>query len=358
LRPGRTPGAALLAWLQIVSSHGGISIRKLHHVFPWLFRYIALEPSRIYESIKYDRRITAHRLPEDPVFVLGHWRSGTSFLQELLSLDDRYATCSLFQSLFPECALSTRRWLPGLIDRFGSTFSIRYPIQDTPLRSTLPAEEEIAMLCMTDCTCSNWGQIFPTRMRQQVPGAFEDGHKYSEWFEGYRFVVNKLSIAHGGKRLVLKSPMNTARLSLLHATYPNSVFIHIHRQPLDVFASSRRLWNMVLRQSALQPMAPDEVDELILDVYEAVTRRFLDDRDKVPQERLVDVAYEDLKADPSSVLDKIYSTLGLGQAPAESIRRFMRDTSAPSVKSHSIDPALERQIRKQWDFAFTAWNYE
>jgi len=357
LRPSRYPGAALLAWLQIVNSHGGISVRKLHHALPWLFRYVALEPSRIYESIRYDHRIEAHRLSEDPVFVLGHWRSGTSFLQELLSLDDRYATCSLFQSMFPECALSTRRWLPGLIDRFMSTFGIRYPIQDRPFRSTLPAEEEIAMLSMTNRTCSNWGQIFPTRMRQHVPGALEVQHDDDAWLEEYRFVVNKLSVAHGGKRLVLKSPMNTARLPLLHAAYPGTALIHIHRHPLDVFAASRRLWNMILRQSALQQMSQEEIDQLVLDVYEAMMRRFLDDREKLRQVRLIDVRYESLKSDPVAVVGEIYSTLALGQPPTDAIRRFVRDTPAPSIKSRSIDPALEQRVRSQWDFAFDAWGY-
>jgi hypothetical protein len=344
--------------LRIVNGHGGISVRKLHHALPWLFRYIVLEPSRIYESIKYDRRIEAHRLSEDPVFVLGHWRSGTSFLQELLSLDDRYATCSLFQSLFPECALSTRRWLPGLIDRFASTFGIRYPIQDRPLRCALPAEEEIAMLCLTDRACSNWGQIFPSRMRQHVPEPIEHEHDEDAWLEGYRFVVNKLSIAHGGKRLVLKSPMNTARLRLLHTAYPRAVFVHIHRHPLDVFASSRRLWNMILRQSALQRMAREEIDQLILDVYEAMMRRYLDDRDEVGQARLVEVCCECLNVDPVAVLGEVYSALELARPPTDAIERFIRETPAPVGRPRSIDPALEQRIRTQWDFAFDAFAYE
>ena len=358
LKPGRFPGAALLAWLQIVRSHGGISASKLHHSLPWLFRYIVLEPSRIYESLKYDHRIETHRLSEDPVFVLGHWRSGTSFLQELLSLDDRHATCSLFQCMFSECALSTQRWLPVLIDRVATTFGIRYAIQDRPLRSALPAEEEIAMLCMTDRASSNWGQIFPTRMRQYINDTFADKYDDDAWLEGYRFVVKKLSIAHGGERLVLKSPMNTARLPLLKAAYPGAAFIHIHRHPMDVFASSRRLWNMILRQSALQRVTAEDIDQLVLDVYEAVMRRYLEDRETVSQAHLIEVRYENLKADPVAVLGEVYSAVDLGQPPTDAIRNFMRSTPTPSVKSRSIDPALERRIRAQWNFAFDAWGYE
>jgi len=355
VRPRPYPGAALLAWLRIVKQHGGVSARKLHHALPWLLRYLALGPSRIYESFRYDRLVESHTLPEDPIFVLGHWRSGTSFLQELLSLDERFATCSLFQCLFPECMLSTRRWLPGFIDGIASSFGVRYPIQDRPLRASLPAEEEIAMLCMTDPDCSNWGQIFPTRMRRHIPLGAADGVR---WLDGYDYVVKKLSVAHDGRRLVLKSPMNTARVALLQSAYPGAVFVHIHRHPLDVFASTCRLWDMILRQSAMQHLTRRETESLILDVYELVMRRYLDERATVEPSRLVEVSYEELKADPSAVMAAVYDSLRLGDAPTDGIGNFVRSVPAPSARARSADPALERQVRERWEFAFAAWGYD
>lgn len=330
-------------------------MRKAHHALPWLFRYLILGPGRIYETLKYDPLIETHALNEHPVFVLGHWRSGTSFLQELLSLDERYATCTLFQCLFADCLLSTRRWLPPLIDGMASTLGIRYPIQDRPLSASLPAEEEIAMLCLTDPDCSNWGQIFPKYFQDYIP---RDARPNEEWLAGYDYVVRKLSFASGGKRLVLKSPMNTARLAVLQAAYPDAVFVHIHRHPLDVYASSRRLWKMILGQSALQHLTTIEFEQLILDAYELVSRRYLDDLASVSSERLVDVAYEELKADPARIVDDIYARLGLGTAPTERIRQFTEHAEAPSIKPRDLDASLEERIRERWAFAFVAWGYD
>ena len=97
---------------------------------------------------------------------------------------------------------------------------------------------------------------------------------------------------------------------------------------------------------------------MILDVYEAMMRRFLGDQEKVGQARLIDVRYENLQADPIAVLCEIYSALSLDEPPADAIGRFLRDTPAPSVKSRCADPLLEKRVRSQWGFAFDAWGYE
>ena len=36
------------------------------------------------QSLFWNRRIEATKLPDDPIFVVGHWRSGTTLLHELL----------------------------------------------------------------------------------------------------------------------------------------------------------------------------------------------------------------------------------------------------------------------------------
>ena len=57
------------------------------------------------EKLIYGRRIAKTEIVEHPVFILGHWRSGTTFLHKLLSLDARHAYPTLFQCIFPNCFL-------------------------------------------------------------------------------------------------------------------------------------------------------------------------------------------------------------------------------------------------------------
>ena len=46
-----------------------------------------------------------------PVFILGHYRSGTTHLHDLLSLDPRFASPSRFQAFNPLTFLETESWL-------------------------------------------------------------------------------------------------------------------------------------------------------------------------------------------------------------------------------------------------------
>src|SRR5687767_12923662 len=49
-----------------------------------------------------------------PLFVLGHWRSGTTHLHYLLGLDDRFACPNLYQVHYPHTFLSTERRFSGV----------------------------------------------------------------------------------------------------------------------------------------------------------------------------------------------------------------------------------------------------
>src|SRR4051794_3899053 len=49
-----------------------------------------------------------------PVFILGHWRQGTTHLHNLLALDPQFAYPTLFQTLYPRSFLTTEAFIPRL----------------------------------------------------------------------------------------------------------------------------------------------------------------------------------------------------------------------------------------------------
>ena len=48
-------------------------------------------PFALLERAIWSKRINAHEVTNDPIFIVGHWRSGTTFVQNILSKDPNLA---------------------------------------------------------------------------------------------------------------------------------------------------------------------------------------------------------------------------------------------------------------------------
>jgi omega-hydroxy-beta-dihydromenaquinone-9 sulfotransferase len=59
------------------------------------------------QSAIYGTRLRAVNVEHDPIFVLGHWRSGTTHLHELLALDNRLACPTVFECGAPHHCMLT-----------------------------------------------------------------------------------------------------------------------------------------------------------------------------------------------------------------------------------------------------------
>ena len=60
------------------------------------FNTVMLRVQRLW----YGRRIDATPI-QPPLFIIGHWRSGTTFLHELMVLDDRFTYPTTYQCFAP-----------------------------------------------------------------------------------------------------------------------------------------------------------------------------------------------------------------------------------------------------------------
>ena len=63
-----------------------------------------------------------------------------------------------------------------------------------------------------------------------------------KWADAYMWFYRRLSLKHGGKPLVMKTPANAARLKLLTKLFPDARYIYLSRNPLKVFPSTVKLW--------------------------------------------------------------------------------------------------------------------
>ncbi len=69
----------LYTFIKIVLRNGGLSNKGLRNVPAWILKTTLFEPLRWFE-LTYNQKVARHILEKDPVFVLGFYRSGTSFM--------------------------------------------------------------------------------------------------------------------------------------------------------------------------------------------------------------------------------------------------------------------------------------
>ena len=101
-----------------------------------------LSPLRIRESRQYKKIIEQTKIKDDPLFLLGHWRSGTTFLHNLMSLDSSFGYCTTYHTVIPEAFLASEKITRPLVE---SSLPPTRPQDNVELHPDTPQEEEYAL---------------------------------------------------------------------------------------------------------------------------------------------------------------------------------------------------------------------
>jgi hypothetical protein len=321
---------------------------------------IASLPLRLLEKACYGRRIARVAIAKPPVFIIGHWRSGTTHLHNLMSQDPTFGYVSMYQAIVPECSLIGRRWLGAILARI---IPLQRPMDNMLWPLDGPQEEEIPLAKITPY--SFYVQfMFPRRalhffakyvLLQQASARAE-----AEFKRKYYRLLQIATLHAGGKQLVLKNPVNTARIRLLLELFPDAKFIHIHRSPYEVFSSTRNLHRKLLTFTTLQALDGSHNDETVLSLYEQMMQRFFAEQSLIPQGNFAEVRFADLERDPLGELRRVYGALGLESfTNAEPALRAYIAAQKDYRKNAFSLPARDRErVAQRWAFAFARLGYE
>ena len=118
-----------------------------------------------------------------------------------------------------------------------------------------------------------------------------------QWKASLLLFAKKLTFYYK-KTLLLKSPPHTARVRLLLELFPDARFVHVHRNPYDVFLSTRHMMEAVAPTWRLQDPGPGDFTDHILANYREMYDAYFESRGLIPRGRLHEVRYEDLVHDP------------------------------------------------------------
>jgi omega-hydroxy-beta-dihydromenaquinone-9 sulfotransferase len=318
-----------------------------------------LSPFRVSEHFKTHKKITHTKIEKDPIFIIGHWRSGTTYLHNVLSLDDQYGCCSTFHATIPGLFLTREETFKPILQ---ASIPETRPMDDVKMGPDLPQEEEYAIANITPYGFYN-GWCFPKnieRYTEYISFFNSTSSVKDEWKQTYLYFIKKLTCYHQGKQLLLKNPAHTARIELLLDMFPNAKFIHIYRNPYDVFYSMMKFMRIVLPRYCVQ--APPSVDMMknhIFSIYKSLYASYFKQKNLISSDAIVEVRYENFISDPLSETKKIFETLHLSNYTdlEKKLLAYIASQKSFRTSNYNMSTELKNRISDEFAFAFDAFQY-
>jgi omega-hydroxy-beta-dihydromenaquinone-9 sulfotransferase len=268
------------------------------------------------------RAISDSPLPEDPVFIIGPWRSGTTVLHELLAATTHWATPETWQCFHPStCLLSKPPALELSTDR---------PMDQGHIRTRSPQEDEFALLLLGEPSLYR-GFIDPRRLGRCAEELWSSADKgeLKRWQGFIRCVMRGVT----ERQLLLKSPSHTFRLPLLRPLFPRAKFIWMGRHIGEMLASNVRMWHAMTRCYGLWNCPRTVLDGFLQDMLRECSRVLTQCLDDMPRESMLWVDFEELRTDPRQVLERIWRFISPNLAIDETIARRL-DQALTQVPVH------------------------
>ncbi len=302
------------------------------------------------QKLGWSKRIAQQEIKEPPIFIVGHWRSGTTLLHELMSLDKNLAFPSNYDTFVPSHFLASG---PLVRPLFRCLLPNKRPMDNMTVDVDSPQEDDFALTIMGAASHyrrmgfpQNRNEYFRWLDAQNLEEAerqnLRDCLKYF-----YRALTYKYQ-----KRLLLKSPPHTGRLRYLADWFPGAKFVHISRHPYSVVPSTMRLWMITDDVHAFHPRQYSQaallnyVNVCQQELYEAYFR----DREEIDPSQIVEIRYEDLVAEPVGTIEKIYGKLNLQgfAAVAETTRGYFESKRDHKQNRHNAD-SIANIIDGHWE---------
>ncbi len=296
----------------------------------------------------------------DPVYVMGHWRSGTTLVQHLLSKDKRFGTFfTVFNSTFNFYHVLHRPYTPLVLGQF----SERRPMDNMRFGADLPMEEYIAF-SKIEADSVYAVNYFPQSFNRYMDNSYwQDlpAKKAERIKRKYDYMLRKCSEVNGHKRLMLKSPDNTGRISVLHEMYPDAKFINIYRNPYTVIRSTLHMYDSVMDMWAMQDL-PDRGDfeDWVIDNFVRMYKNYFAFLETAPEDCIYEIRFEDFEKDPFPYLREAYEKLDLGdyEAAKQGFEEYWKQEENYKKNVFEYPEHLKKKIEDKLGFYFEHYGYK
>jgi omega-hydroxy-beta-dihydromenaquinone-9 sulfotransferase len=247
-------------------------------------------------------------LQADPVFVVGLWRSGTTFMHELLAAW-RDAICPTTWQCMGSASFRLR---PPLASGTRAT----RPMDGFTVEAHSPQEDEFALLALGVPSVYR-GFLDPRRLPELALWLDPDSWRRdspSGWLVTWLDFLSAVADGRAG-RLIVKSPAHTFRLRAIAETFPDASYVWIVRDPIEMFLSNCKMWAAMFGRYSFWNWDPEILEEFLLSAFSSAARVLTSITHVLPRRRFVVVEFSRLIERSVDVAEGVNRRLELGRWP-------------------------------------------
>ena len=344
-------------WIQLLWKNG-FNWKRIPQVLLITLITFLLIPFHLCNELIF--QLKKSKLPKtpDPIFIIGHWRSGTTLLQYMMCLDPMFGYLTYYQAFVPTLAFIGGNGLKRIL---APLIPSRRPQDDVQLHADLPTEEENPLATFSTQSASH-SFFFPKNesyynrfilfKNTSVP-------LVKKWQKAYQKMIDQISTKWPGKQLVIKNPHNTGRVLELKAIYPNAKFVFLHRNPYEVFPSTYLMYDKVVKTQYLQKYSKTDTEDKIFFYYQSIIQKYLEQRSFIPPGDIIEIAYDDLTQDPLTSVKRIYEhfDLELSREGESRMSDFVKSQKSYRINQHNLSEDLSGRISNELSFVFEEFDY-
>jgi omega-hydroxy-beta-dihydromenaquinone-9 sulfotransferase len=350
-------GCNFSAWSRLlIRNRFAVHWSRWHFVAFYTFVSLVHSGLGLVQNVLFGRRVANTPMTEPPIFIIGHWRTGTTLLHELLVADERHIGPTGYECLVPHHFLLTEWFAP-----FAEVLVSNHRAMDNMDLTLHHPQEDEFVLCMLGQPSPYLTIAFPNRPEQFLE--YLDLEKVTArdlkaWKRTLLRFVQQVYYRHR-KRVVLKNPPHSFRIKVLLDLFPEAKFIHIVRDPFVVYPSTLHLRKSLYSKHGLQRPTFEGLDEQVLSTYTDLYRKLEEGRKLVDPSRFYELRYEDLLADPEAQMRALYEHLELGEFERflPRLRQYLAEHQDYETNAYEITDEQRAIVAERWSEVIDRYGY-
>jgi hypothetical protein len=260
---------------------------------------------------------------KQPIFIFANPRSGTTYLHQLMTNDDRFVYIKLAHSIFPAVSFIKLYQLFSFIDR-----KVGGPIKwlmkkieklffggwdDIHPLSFNKAEEDEAVYELALISPAVF-LVFPFLHLVKESWLLDNENEKVKrhMMNYYENCVRRFVYACGKNKIYLaKNVMSSGRINSLLNRFPDAKVIYVARHPYEALPSFISMFSAMYPVISPRIKANDNAMQAWALLGIAFYKHLKEARNNISENNLAEIKYDELIAAPSESIEKIYSQLQL-----------------------------------------------